>query len=347
MFIPLALTKPGPLRMTAIMMSVFRRSGKEMETFSITRIRKSILQKIQQYSQEITITKEEYRITQDSNSEDEETHSPDSDTDTSSLSDEDQRGLATKKKGVKEEASDEEDDKNLKKNCFDFEDIRTTGELFPEELPPIEELTIDVDANTQMEEVGIVSGVVGVQVVIHSRPGISSVQDDTVFFGENRTPIGQVFEVFGPVVRPYYSIRFNSPDDIKKKGIQMGMPVYFAPEMPEITHYIFVEQLKRLKGSDASWKDNNEPTADMIEYSDDEEERRAKAKRRGRCEAEAKEAQDSPESSRTSAPTGIRGKRIIEIYRRQVLEDLQLPVVNGSLQIASLKDFLATVLECP
>lgn len=49
---------------------------------------------------DIAITKEEYR-TQGSNSEceDEEAHSPDSDTDTSSLSDEDQGGLATKKKG--------------------------------------------------------------------------------------------------------------------------------------------------------------------------------------------------------------------------------------------------------
>lgn len=37
-----------------------------------------------------------------------------------------------------------------------------------------------------------------------------------------------------------------------------------------------------MKGSDASWEDNNEPPEKYIDYSDDEEERRAKAKSRNR-----------------------------------------------------------------
>jgi hypothetical protein len=34
--------------------------------------------------------------------------------------------------------------------------------------------------------------------------------------------------------------------------------------------------LYRIKGSDASWEDNNEPPPKCLDYSDDEEERRAR-----------------------------------------------------------------------
>jgi len=34
--------------------------------------------------------------------------------------------------------------------------------------------------------------------------------------------------------------------------------------------------LCRIKGSDASWEDNNEPPPKCLDYSDDEEERRAR-----------------------------------------------------------------------
>ena len=38
-----------------------------------------------------------------------------------------------------------------------------------------------------------------------------------------------------------------------------GLPVYHAPGHAEFTRYVFLAQLKKLKGSDASWEHNNEP----------------------------------------------------------------------------------------
>ena len=77
-------------------------------------------------------------------------------------------------------------------------------------------------------------------------------------------PLLQVYETFGPVKKPYYQIRFNKEEDIAKHcdgAIVPGAEVFHAPGHPEYTRYIFLSQLYKLKGSDASWEHNNEPPA--------------------------------------------------------------------------------------
>ena len=51
--------------------------------------------------------------------------------------------------------------------------------------------------------------------------------------------------MFGPVASPFYSVRFNSAEEIETKGIQPGDVVYCAPKVDEFTHYVFVEKLKQ------------------------------------------------------------------------------------------------------
>ena len=57
------------------------------------------------------------------------------------------------------------------------------------------------------------------------------------------------------------------------------MEVYFAPRTRH-TAYVFVDALFKQKGSDASWEHDQEPPEGCLDYSDDEEERRAKAAHR-------------------------------------------------------------------
>lgn len=59
------------------------------------------------------------------------------------------------------------------------------------------------------------------------------------------------------------------------------MEVYFAPRTRH-TAYVFVDDLFRQKGSDASWEHDQEPPEGCLDYSDDEEERRAKTAHRFR-----------------------------------------------------------------
>ncbi|XP_074647325.1 uncharacterized protein LOC141903187 [Tubulanus polymorphus] len=154
--------------------------------------------------------------------------------------------------------------------------VRTRGELLPEDLPAIEELHIELPDDVTMIQLGQVSGIVGILVIVQAHQNTPALDADSILFYENKKPIGQVFETFGPVIAPLYSIRFNSTDQIDDSGISIGTAVYCAPTLTQYTHYIFMNQLKQMKGSDASWENNNEPPPKFVDYSDDEQEKMAK-----------------------------------------------------------------------
>ncbi|KAK0048452.1 H/ACA ribonucleoprotein complex non-core subunit NAF1 [Biomphalaria pfeifferi] len=156
---------------------------------------------------------------------------------------------------------------------------RTEGEVFPEELPPLEYLTISPDENVELEPLGTVSGIVGVLVVIKALPDSPALFDDTVLFLEGRRPLGLIFETFGTVHQPYYSVRFNRNEDIRDQTIELGHSVYFAPKASNLTKYVFISELRKIKFNDASWEHDNEPPPSHLEFSDDEEEKKAKRQR--------------------------------------------------------------------
>ncbi|RUS90817.1 hypothetical protein EGW08_001436 [Elysia chlorotica] len=183
--------------------------------------------------------------------------------------------------------SDEEveNKKTSAKKSFQKSKIRTEGEIFPEELPPLEYLMISPDESVEMEPLGVVSGIVDVLVVVKADNNSPALYDDTILFVEGRKPLGLIFETFGTVEKPFYSVRFNSSADIEEKGIEVGHRVYFAPKADNLTKYVFIAELRKVKCDDASWKNDNEVPTAYRDYSDDEEERkekrRAKNKDRG------------------------------------------------------------------
>lgn len=100
--------------------------------------------------------------------------------------------------------------------------------------------------------------------------------DSVLFLDHGKLALGKVFDVIGPVSMPIYCVRFNSHDDIVSKGISVGNKVFFAPRSEYSSYVIF--PLVMSKGSDASWKNDVEPPENLVDYSDDEQERRTKRK---------------------------------------------------------------------
>lgn len=110
---------------------------------------------------------------------------------------------------------------------------------------------------------------------------VAPLNEETLLFDANRKSIGKIFEIFGPVAGPFYSVRFNSLAEIESRGLEVsvGSPVFYAPSRTDYTKYIFnVDEMRREKGSDASWLNDNEPPLECLDYSDDEAERVAKKK---------------------------------------------------------------------
>ena len=46
-------------------------------------------------------------------------------------------------------------------------------------------------------------------VIVQGKRGLPALDADTCVFLEGQKLIGQIFETFGPVPAPFYSVRFN------------------------------------------------------------------------------------------------------------------------------------------
>lgn len=110
-------------------------------------------------------------------------------------------------------------------------------------------------------------------VVIRSLPTETQqakpLNEETILFDCNRKELGKIYEVFGPVQSPFYSIRFNTTKEIEENGLSVAKDafIFYAYESTEYTKFIFnVDELRRLKGSDASWNNDNEPPAEYVEF---------------------------------------------------------------------------------
>ncbi|KAJ9479737.1 H/ACA ribonucleoprotein complex non-core subunit NAF1 [Pseudozyma hubeiensis] len=102
---------------------------------------------------------------------------------------------------------------------------------------------------------------------------------------EDGKVLGFVFETFGSIHNPMYSIRFASAASIDRDLVSAGKDVFYLPKQ---STYVLTQLLRSMKGSDASNIWDEEVAEDEIDYSDDEQEaeakRRAKAIRSGKVD---------------------------------------------------------------
>lgn len=80
-----------------------------------------------------------------------------------------------------------------------------------------------------------------------------------------------MFETFGPVSRPFYSVRFNTAEEIDRERAKVGSRVFYVPSYNK-SALVQVEELKKMKYTDASNAFDEEVEEHEREFSDDEEE---------------------------------------------------------------------------
>ena len=99
-------------------------------------------------------------------------------------------------------------------------------------------------------------------VVVAHNSKLRVVNVDTVFWLEDHSPLGkvsatcmtllkhihshvfQVFEVFGPVAHPYYSIRIHRNDE-KELSYAVGSKVFFVSNDSNLTYYVFPNHIEK------------------------------------------------------------------------------------------------------
>jgi H/ACA ribonucleoprotein complex non-core subunit NAF1 len=150
----------------------------------------------------------------------------------------------------------------------------TKNEIDYRDLPIVEEV-VECPDNVSLTPVGTVLHTTEELTIIESQDGHMPISEGTVLWSDEREYLGRLFETFGPVQKPFYSVRV--------KGVEKmvpGMMVYVAVGDPHLTHYVFNENVYRGKGCDASWHNDCEAPEEFQDFSDDEAEAISKAMRK-------------------------------------------------------------------
>ncbi|KAI8831807.1 Gar1/Naf1 RNA binding region-domain-containing protein [Chytriomyces cf. hyalinus JEL632] len=184
------------------------------------------------------------------------------------------------------EESEQESKPNPKRKAVNLDDddldedgpapvgpLKTKNEM---DLPPIEKLGIVIPQTAALKEIGEVFALVNNTLVIQSTPIESITLDaDSILCTADRKVFGKVFETFGPVKEPMYSVLYSP--DVNDVKVEVGDKVFYVSEMAK---FVFAAQLKAMKGSDASNFYDEEVADHEREFSDDEQEQEFRARRK-------------------------------------------------------------------
>ncbi|CAI5721574.1 unnamed protein product [Hyaloperonospora brassicae] len=167
------------------------------------------------------------------------------------------------------------------------------------EAVPVRTPGVELTADCPIAQCGVILNVSvpGLMMTIKSTSNMSLLDEGSVLCLEDRTVLGCVDEVFGPVLMPMYLVRYETAAKMPEKATK-DATVYYATEH---TTYLDPETIKD-KGTDASNLFDEE--ADDTEFSDDEAEATSKRGNRKRNRGTAQAT-----GIAVVEPSGERGSR--------------------------------------
>ncbi|CCH40954.1 H/ACA ribonucleoprotein complex non-core subunit NAF1 [Wickerhamomyces ciferrii] len=234
--------------------------------------------------------------------EDEESVSSDSSSSSSSSDDEDEDDDDDDDNDHQDiRASDDDEDGNS------GQPIISKNEVVDEMAPSLPD-DFSIATTDPIEEIGTITGVVDKSLII--KGNISGefrfLKEDSVLCLEDRTPLGYLFEIFGPLAHPLYRVKFNTDKQLEPFVESKGRKVFYV--VPK-SNFIYTDSLKLLKGSDASnWNDEEIPEEEQ-EFSDDEKEMASK-KSKNKKKRTKKNSDGDEGSGGVSENTNESGKKL-------------------------------------
>lgn len=189
------------------------------------------------------------------------------------------------------EASDDEDNVMYEEGGLDDDNegdsgdrsapLRTKNEITDDAPPQLPE-AFEITENTPIEYVGELIQVVERTAIIKAAvSGEFRILEDSssVLCFEDKTILGVLYETFGQVQSPLYSVKLQSIEEAQTVIPRKGQKVYYV--VPA-SSFVFTEQVRTIKGSDASNLHDEEIPEEEQEFSDDEKEMASKAVKKNR-----------------------------------------------------------------
>jgi H/ACA ribonucleoprotein complex non-core subunit NAF1 len=170
--------------------------------------------------------------------------------------------------------------------------LKTKNEIIDEPAPTVPS---DFHLTTEMpiEFVGELFQVVEKTAIIKAAASgeFRILRDNSIFCFEDRQILGVLYETFGRVQSPAYSVKFNTEEEVQQLVPRKGQKVYYV--VPA-SSFVFTATVKAVRGSDASnWHDEEVPEEEQ-EFSDDEKEMESKAKKKKKRKAPKEGAEQMP-----------------------------------------------------
>ncbi|KAI5962434.1 uncharacterized protein KGF55_003510 [Candida pseudojiufengensis] len=168
--------------------------------------------------------------------------------------------------------------------------IKSANEI-NEKAPTLPE-NYQIPNNSPIEEIGTITGLVDNSVLITAKYSgeFRILKEESIFCFDDRTVIGPLFEIFGRVQQPIYSVKFNSPEEFAKFKDSKGKTVFYVVSDSQ---FLYTDSIKYLKGTDASNCHDEEIPEEEQEFSDDEQEQAAKQAKKKRKNKQNKGARDN------------------------------------------------------
>ncbi|PPR01918.1 hypothetical protein CVT24_001257, partial [Panaeolus cyanescens] len=245
----------------------------------------------------------------DSSSSDE---SSSDDEDSSSSSDDDPDNEPDNTKTALQDMADDDEDPVPAASSTSY--FQTKHEISDAEAAVVVPDIQTVGEDEVLEKVGEIMNVVGNVVIIRgvpssdlSRGSEKALDSDTLLVFDDRNVLGYIYETFGPTAQPLYQVKFNNTTfPLNPEIVVPGREVYHVPARSK---FVFVNQIKAYKGSDASNVHDEEVADDEIEFSDDEKEAEYKSRlKRKRADSRARSQAGSRQS--TPNPTLMRDQEL-------------------------------------
>ena len=161
--------------------------------------------------------------------------------------------------------------------------IRSVHELVEEPVPVVPEDFI-IDEKATINEIGTIKSAFEHNIIITaSLSGEQRVlKEGSILCLQEKTLVGPVCEVFGPLQAPFYRVSFDKDKEISSTRFndlktKVGAKIFYVT--PE-ARWVDTFELKQIKGTDASNGFDEELPENEQEFSDDEKEMEFKRKKK-------------------------------------------------------------------
>lgn len=174
------------------------------------------------------------------------------------------------------------DDIDLEEEDNNSGPITSKNEL-PEPAAPSIPDNLQINEKTEISLLGHIFSFSENNLIIK---GIASaeyrvIKENVVLCFENRSPIGVIFEIFGPLKNPFYRVKFNSDieSNLNTYKDRKGTKVFYITSGAE---FELTNKIMASKGCDASNANDEEVSENEAEFSDDAEESEFKKSKKKR-----------------------------------------------------------------